>query len=349
MTREVGFLIFDNFQLLDAAGPISAFEIADRHASGAYRLHVLATRTGGVPSSAGAAMQAEALVSAPPLDTLIVAGGFGTYEAIRDPAILGFVRDAAHVCRRVASVCSGAFILAEAGLLDGRRATTHWSRSQHFARRYPKVRLEPDRIFVRDGAVWSSAGITAGIDLALALIADDLGEAIARQTAQQLVVYRRRPGGQSQFSALLEMEWPDGRFGPLLGWARERLGEPLTVERLAERAGMSPRNFARRFAEETGVTPARAMERLRVEAARDRVEGGAAPIDAIATSTGFGDPERMRRAFLRAFGQPPQALRRAARIADFGRASGAAFWQPFRHARDDLQAAAEIPSTAAGE
>ncbi len=313
MTREVGFLIFDNFQLLDAAGPISAFEIADRHAPGAYRLRVLAGRTGGVPSSAGATMQAEALASAPALDTLVVAGGFGTSEAMREPAILNFVRDAARACRRVASVCSGAFILAEAGLLDGRRATTHWSRSQLFARRYPKVRLEPDRIFVRDGAVWSSAGITAGIDLTLALIADDLGEPLARQTAQQLVVYRRRPGGQSQFSALLEMERPEGRFGPLLGWARERLGERLTVERLAERAGMSPRNFARRFAKETGVTPARAMERLRVEAARDRVEGGAAPIDAIAASTGFGDPERMRRAFLRAFGQPPQALRRAAR------------------------------------
>jgi transcriptional regulator GlxA family with amidase domain len=323
VTREVGFLIFDNFQLLDAAGPISAFEIADRHAPGAYRLHVLATRTGGVPSSAGATMHAESLASAPPLDTLVVAGGFGTYEAMRDGLIIAYVRQAASVCRRVASVCSGAFILAEVGLLDGRRATTHWSSSQLFARHYPKVRLELDRIFVRDGAVWSSAGITAGIDLALALIADDLGEAVAQQTARQLVVYRRRPGGQSQFSALLEMERPDGRFGPLLGWARERLGESLTVERLAERAGMSPRNFARRFAEETGVTPARAIERLRVEAARDRVEGDAAPIDAIAASTGFGDPERMRRAFVRAFGQPPQALRRAAR-ADGRRASGEA-------------------------
>ncbi len=268
-----------------------------------------------MPSSAGASLQAEALASAPPLDTLVVAGGDGTYAAIRDAAILGFVRETARACRRVASVCSGAFILAEAGLLDGRRATTHWSRSQHFAKRYPKVRLEPDRIFVRDGSVWSSAGITAGIDLALALIADDLGEDVARRTAQQLVVYRRRPGGQSQFSALLEMERSDGRFGALLGWARERLGEPLTIERLADRAGMSPRNFARRFTEETGVTPARAMERLRVEAARERIEGGAAPIDVIAAETGFVDPERMRRAFLRAFGQPPQALRRAARAA----------------------------------
>ena len=315
MTREIGFLVFDNFQLLDAAGPISAFEIATRDSSGPYRLHVLATRTGGVPSSAGVSVQASSLASAPLLDTLLIAGGEGTYEAIHEPAILGFVREAARVCRRIASVCSGTFILAEAGLLDDRRATTHWSRSRQFAKRYPKVRLEPDRIFIRDGAVWSSAGITAGIDLALALIADDLGEDIARRTAQQLVVYRRRPGGQSQFSALLEMERPEGRFGPLLGWARERLFEELTVERLADHAGMSPRTFARRFVEEIGVTPARAIERLRVDAARERVEGGLAPIEGVAAATGFGDPERMRRAFLRAFGQPPQALRRAARTS----------------------------------
>jgi transcriptional regulator GlxA family with amidase domain len=315
LTREIGFLLFDRFQLLDAAGPISAFEIGGRYASGAYRLHVLAARAGGVISSAGIAMQAAAFASAPTLDTLVVAGGDGTYEAIHEAPLVEFVRSAGRGCRRVASVCSGAFLLAEAGLLDGRRATTHWSRSQLFARRYPKIRLEPDRIFVRDGPVWSSAGITAGIDLALALIADDLGEDVARKTAQQLVVYRRRPGGQSQFSALLEMERPDGRFGSLLGWARDRLGEPLTVERLADRAGMSPRNFARRFAEETGVTPARAVERLRTEAARERVEAGSVPIDVIAAATGFGDPERMRRAFMRAFGQPPQALRRAARAA----------------------------------
>jgi transcriptional regulator GlxA family with amidase domain len=274
----------------------------------------MAAKTAGpIASSSGATMTAVAFAKAPRFDTLVVAGGLGTYEALKDEAILAYCREAARDCRRVASVCSGAFLIAEAGLLADKRATTHWSRSRQFARRYPDVRLEPDRIFVRDGQVWSSAGITAGVDLALALIAEDLGEPIARRVAQQLVVYRRRPGGQSQFSALLEMERPDGRFGPLLGWARERLGEPLTVDRLAERAAMSPRNFARRFAEETGVTPARAVERLRVEAARDRVEGSHRPIDAIAFETGFGDPERMRRAFLRAYGQPPQALRRAAR------------------------------------
>ena len=198
-------------------------------------------------------------------------------------------------------------------MLDGRRATTHWARAAELARAYPRVHVEPDRIFIRDGDVWTSAGITAGIDLALALVADDLGEAVARRAAQQLVVYHRRPGGQSQFSALLETDRPGSRFSPLLAWARERLDESLPVERLADCAAMSPRHFARAFAAETGMTPAKAIERLRLEAARERVESGAEPIEGVAAHTGFGDPERMRRAFIRAFGQPPQALRRAAK------------------------------------
>jgi transcriptional regulator GlxA family with amidase domain len=228
--------------------------------------------------------------------------------------MLDYVRAAAAHTSRLASVCSGAILLAQAGLLDGRSATTHWSRTAQFARRYPKVRLEPDRIFTRDGSIWTSAGITAGIDLCLALIAVDLGEAIARKTAQQMVVYRQRPGGQSQFSALLEIERRDGRFAPLLGWMREHLGENLTVDVLAAQTAMSPRNFARRFVQETGVTPARAVERLRTEAAREIVETRLTPMDRIAEQAGFGDVERMRCAFLRAFGQPPQALRRAARV-----------------------------------
>ncbi|HRD29647.1 MAG TPA: helix-turn-helix domain-containing protein, partial [Caulobacter sp.] len=191
-----------------------------------------------------------------------------------------------------------------------KRATTHWNRSKDFARRYPKVKLEPDRIWVRDGAVWTSAGITAGIDLALALIAEDLGEDIARKTAQQLVVYHRRPGGQSQFSALLELE-AGGRFDSLMAWARESLRHPLTVAELADRAGMSERNFARAFAAATGFTPAKAIERLRVEAARTLLDSQPLQVEDVALETGFGDAERMRRAFIRAFGQPPQALRRA--------------------------------------
>ena len=175
------------------------------------------------------------------------------------------------------------------------------------------MKLDADRIFIRDGEVWTSAGITAGIDLALALIEDDLGAEIARGVAQQLVVHQRRPGGQSQFSALSEMGGRSGRFAELMDWMRAHLAEPLPVERLADQAAMSPRNFARAFAADTGTTPAKAVERLRLEAARTAVETSHAPIDRVAEGVGFGDPERMRRAFLRAFGQPPQALRRSAR------------------------------------
>ena len=182
------------------------------------------------------------------------------------------------------------------------------------ARAYPKVHIEPDRIFIRDRAIWTSAGVTAGIDLALALVADDLGEEVAKRAAQQLVVYYRRPGGQSQFSALLDADRPGSRFSPVLAWARERLSERLSVDRLADHAALSPRHFARAFAAETGMTPAKAIERLRLEAARELVESGAEPIEGVAACTGFGDPERMRRAFIRAFGQPPQALRRTAKI-----------------------------------
>jgi transcriptional regulator GlxA family with amidase domain len=313
MPRTVAVLIFPQFQLLDAAGPITVFEAAGRDAAPpAYRLRVMAHAAGPVASSCGVPLVAEPLIEGA-LDTLIVAGGWGTRNISACAQTLAYVRAAAARARRTASVCSGAFILAAAGLLDGRRATTHWARAAEFARAYPQVRVEPDRIFIRDGTTWTSAGITAGIDLALALVADDLGEAVAKRAAQQLVVYHRRPGGQSQFSALLEADRPDSRFSPLLAWARERLNERLSVERLAERAAMSPRHFARAFAADTGITPAKAIQRLRLEAARDEIESGAAPIERVAAHTGFGDPERMRRAFLRAFGQPPQALRRAAK------------------------------------
>ena len=313
MIRTVDVVIFPGFQILDATGPIAVFEIAERYAPSSYALSVTATDPGPVASSAGVALTAGPL-SEGPVDTVLVAGGEGTRQAFVCPRLRAWLVAAAARARRTASVCSGAFILAEAGLLDGRAATTHWARSLDFARRYPDVDLRPDRIFVRDGNLWTSAGITAGIDLALALVADDLGEAIARSTAQQLVVHHRRPGGQSQFSALVELGGQAGRFADLMAWARERLDEPLSVERLAERAAMSPRNFARAFAAETGVTPAKAVERLRLEAARLRVEATAEPVERVAEAAGFGDAERMRRAFIRAFGQPPQALRRVARV-----------------------------------
>ncbi|MDO8295504.1 MAG: GlxA family transcriptional regulator [Caulobacter sp.] len=312
--RTIGVLIFPDFQLLDAAGPIGAFEIAGRFVPGTYGIVVLSRDGGPVASSSGVTLNSTAFASAGRLDTLLVSGGEGTRGEAICEATLAFVRATAATVRRTASVCSGAYVLAQAGLLDGRRATTHWNRTADFARRFPKVKLEPDRIWVRDGAVWSSAGITAGIDLALALVAEDLGEDIARKTAQQLVVYHRRPGGQSQFSAMLELE-AGGRFDAVTAWARENLRNPLTVAELADRAGMSERNFARAFAAQTGFTPAKAIERLRVEAARALLDSQPLQVEDVALETGFGDAERMRRAFIRAFGQPPQALRRGARAA----------------------------------
>jgi transcriptional regulator GlxA family with amidase domain len=313
MSRTIAIVLFPGFQILDATGPLSAFDIASRFAPGAYTVRLVAARAGAVASSAGAALVAEAFPPRPHVHTVMVSGGDGVLAAARDRRLLRFVGAASRRAERVASVCSGTAVLATLGLLDGKRATTHWNRGADFARRFPAVRFEPDRIFVKDGRLWTSAGITAGIDMALAMIAADLGEKIARATARQLVVYYRRPGGQSQFSALLALDRPDGRFGTLLGWARENLETPLGVEQLADQAGMSPRNFARLFLRETGVTPARAIERIRVEVARERIEAGPDPIDRIARHCGFGGPERMRRAFLRRFGQPPQTLRRVAR------------------------------------
>ena len=308
----IGILVFDDFQILDATGPIAVFEIAYRLQRKRAPITVFAKSAGAVRSSAGVEICAKSFARAQP-DTLIIAGGEGT----RTPAIckdtLAFVRKVAHRGHRVASVCSGTYILAEAGLLDGKRATTHWRQTRDFLQKYPKVRLEADQIYVQDGNIWSSAGITAGIDLSLAMIADEFGEELAQATAKQLVVYHRRSGGQSQFSALLELKAPSGRFKPLLAWAREHLDEDLTVERLAEKANLSPRHFSRSFAAETGVSPSKAVERLRVEVARARVQSGAEPIERIAEVAGFGDAERMRRAFVRTFGQPPQSLRRAAR------------------------------------
>jgi transcriptional regulator GlxA family with amidase domain len=309
----IGVLIFPNFQILDAAGPISVFEIAARLAGAAPSIKTLAITPGPVRSSSGVEFFARGIKPSAAISTLIVAGGEGVREATQCARTLAFVRAMVKRGVRVASVCSGAYILAEAGLLDGRRATTHWRRTRHFLSTYPKVKLEPDQIFVRDGDIWSSAGISAGIDLALALVAEDYGDEIAQETARQLVLYHRRSGGQSQFSSLLELKAPSGRFAPLLAWAREHLEAPLTVEDLAEQAGMSSRHFARAFIAETGTTPSKAVERLRIEVARQRVQSSSEAIERVAQSTGFRDPERMRRAFIRAFGQPPQSLRRAAR------------------------------------
>jgi len=311
----IGFLIFPEFQLLDAAGPISVFEIARRHVPHAPGVITIAAKAGAVRSSSGTEMLARSLRSASSVTTLFVAGGEGVAAAARCKTTIAFIQRLARRGVRMASVCSGTYLLAEAGLLDGRCATTHWSCTRDFTGRYPNIRLEPDQIFTRDGHVWTSAGITAGIDLALAMIGEDHGEEISQAAARQLVLYQRRGGGQSQFSTLLELKTPNGRFASLLSWVRENLDAQLTVDALAERAGLSARHFVRSFIAETGSTPTKAVERLRVEVARERVQSSGEAIEHVAQSTGFRDPERMRRAFIRAFGHPPQSLRRSARSA----------------------------------
>ncbi len=319
MPRSIAMILFPGFQILDVTGPVAAFEIAGRFTPDAYHLTLLAAEGGPVVASAGIALQAWPLSGAGSFDTVLVAGGDGSRKAMHDPLLCEFLRRSAGQARRLGSICSGAYLLAAAGLLDGRRATTHWRRAPDLAARFPRVDVTVDAIFVVDGPVWTSAGITAGIDLALAMIAEDLGEETARAVAREMVVYYRRPGGQSQFSALLELDCGDDRYSELLGWIRENLAARLTVEDLADRAGMSPRNFSRAFARALGQSPAKVVERLRIEAARDLVESGALPIERIAVQVGFHDPERMRRAFLRAFGHPPQAMRRLAQGQAAGR------------------------------
>lgn len=309
MARHVAFLIYPGFQLLDAAGPIAAFEIAERYQRGSYDLRVIAVEPGLVRSSAGASIHARSLGRAQAVDTLVVAGGDGSHAASLCPRTSRYLKTCAAHARRTTSVCSGAYLLAAAGLLDGKSATTHWSCTIDFTRRFPKVSLDPDRIFVKEGSIWTSAGITAGIDLSLALIEEDLGESIARQTAQQLVVYYRRPGGQSQFSALLGLGRANGRFAALLDHVRSNLHTPHSVASLSEYACMSSRNFSRAFQAETGTSPAKAVERLRAETARGALGSPGRSVQDVARSCGFGTAERMRRTFLRVFGVTPSTVK----------------------------------------
>jgi transcriptional regulator GlxA family with amidase domain len=290
---------------------ISVFEFANLTADKPlYDIHVLAERGGPVRSSVGLSIEAEPFAD-PAFDTLIVGGG--TSIEVSSPGLLAFVRAALCASRRVAGICTGAFVLAEAGILDGRRVTTHWFHARALQSRFPNAKVEEDRIFIIDGPVWTSAGMTAGIDLALAMVERDLGLELARRVARKLVVYHRRAGGQSQFSALLELEPKSDRIQSALAYAKHNLQRPLSVDQLAEAAHLSPRQFSRIFRAETGQSPAKAVENLRVEAARLMMEQGRHPIDIVARDTGFADRERMRRAFLRAFGQPPQTIRRNTR------------------------------------
>jgi transcriptional regulator GlxA family with amidase domain len=310
MTRTIGFLLYPGFQLLDMAGPLCAFEWAGRlGGKSAYRIQMVSVQGGPVRNSSGISVETTTL-RRKSFDTLIVVGGARWPLKRSDIAAIKY---ASAKAKRLTSVCTGAFILAQCGLLDGLRVTTHWHRAAELQREYSAVRVESNAIFIKDGRVWTSAGITAGIDLALALIEEDYGASIALGVSQELVVYYRRPGGQSQFSAMSELAPESDRIRVALSYAREHLAESLSVERLAEVACLSSRQFGRLFKAETGETPAKAVERLRAEIARERVENDAEPVESIAAAVGFSDPERMRRTFLRLYGEPPQSLRRKAR------------------------------------
>jgi len=315
--RSIVIVAFDQALLLDIAGPLQTFATAGDLAAEAglgrpYRVSVVSPRGGPVATSSGLQLMSAPVASlhGKAIDTLIVPGGRGARQDPAQPGLAAWVARRAGGARRVCSVCTGAFLLAAAGLLDGRRATTHWAHCARLQELHPRVTVEADPIFVRDGQVWTSAGVTAGIDLALALVEEDLGRALALRVARQLVVFLKRPGGQSQFSALLESQASDdGSFERLHQWMAGHLADDLRVETLAARVGMSPRNFARVYAQRLGTTPAKAVERLRLEAARRALEESAVPIERVARDCGFGDEERMRRAFLRQLGVPPRQYR----------------------------------------
>jgi len=308
VVHTVGLVVFPNFQALGlAVGAV--FEYANRlRGELAYQFRLVSEEGGPVMTSQSFSVNTDRLRDAT-YDTLIV-GGDNDCQ-LPSESLLEYLRTAPSRSRRVASICTGAFVLAAAGLLDGKRATTHWLHVQELRKQYPNVQVDEDRIFVVDGDIWTSAGMTAGVDLALAIVEKDFGLETARMVARKLVVYQRRGGGQSQFSALLELDAKSDRVQMVLAYARENLSGDLSNESLAEVARLSPRQFSRVFSEETGQSPAKANERLRVEAARLLMETTRHPIEVIARETGFGDRERMRQAFLRAFGQSPQAIQRA--------------------------------------
>lgn len=310
--RLITFIVYPGYSPM-ALAAVSVFETANVVTGGArpYGFRFMSEHGGSVSTSAGLRIETEPLNDAPG-DTLVIGGGAAAMEP-QSGALIDFVRTSAPSYRRVAAICTGAFVLADAGLLDGRRATTHWVHARELQRRVRSAKVDEDRIFVNDGPIWTSAGMTAGIDLSIALVEADLGSEIAKSVARKLVLYHRRGGGQSQFSSLLELAPKSDRIQSALAHAREHLHTPLTVPQLAEAAHLSPRQFSRAFRSETGQSPAKAIEALRVETARDLMEQSRHPIDVIARQTGFSDRNQMRRAFLRAFGQPPQALRRHAR------------------------------------
>jgi transcriptional regulator GlxA family with amidase domain len=317
--RRTAIVVYPGVQTLDVAGPLEVFAGAQQliEATGredpGYELRVASTDGAPVRSSSGLELVPDASLAdlSFDLDTLVIAGGNGHAAAAEDETLIEWITRVAPRARRTASVCTGAFLLARAGLLDGRRATTHWAWAEELARRHPDVDVDADPIFLRDGPIWTSAGVTAGMDLALALVEEDLDRDAALTIARHLVLFLRRPGNQSQFSATLAAQEPDRE--PLREAQRlvvEDLAAPHTVEEMAARANMSPRHFARAFRAETGVTPARYVQRVRLEAARRRLEENDEPVARIAADCGFGTPETMRRSFLRALGVSPAEYRR---------------------------------------
>lgn len=317
--RNVVIVVYPGVQSLDLTGPLEVFVGAQQLIAATGRVErgyrVTVASLDGLPLRTSGGLEivpAASLAETPgPIDTLIVAGGAGSAQASAEEALLAWLAAAAPSARRVASVCTGAFVLAAAGLLDGRRASTHWASAAELARRYPAVKVDPEPIYLRDGPVWTSAGVTAGMDLALALVEEDLDREAALTIARHLVLFLRRPGNQSQFSATLAAQQPEREpLRDVQRYALEHVGEDLSVQALAARAHMSPRNFARAFTAETGITPGRYVERVRLEAARRALEDTARPIATVAAICGFGTAETMRRTFIRALGVAPAEYRR---------------------------------------
>jgi transcriptional regulator GlxA family with amidase domain len=261
-SRHVAFFVYPGFVLLDLSGPLEAFSVALSLAPGSYRLSVMSLEGGEVESSTCLRVMSQSAV-ADPIDTFVVVGDFGLANSAVSPETIGFIRAASAGARRTASVCMGAFLLAASGLLDGRRATTHWRYAAKLQAMYPSIRVDGDRIFFNEADVWTSAGMTAGIDMALAMLEEDLGREMSRAVARLMVVYYRRPGGQLQHSSLLDLDPAQDRVRRVLSFAREHLSESLSVERLADVAHMSVRQFSRALPAATGMTPAKAIERLR--------------------------------------------------------------------------------------
>lgn len=314
--HRIGFLLADGFQTMALAGQ-AVFEVANMELGEPfYAIDTWSARGGEVRSSLGMTVSTRPLSAARGrIDSWLVGGVLDPRRDHAEAAVLRFLRREATRARRIAGICTGGFVLAEAGLLDGRRATTHWAFAADMQQRHPAIQLEADRIFVVDGPFWTSAGMTAGLDLALGMVEEDLGADVARSVAHQLVMHQRRSGGQSQHSEMLELAPKSDRIQASLDYAQRHLSRPLDVEELAGVAHLSPRQFSRVFAAETGQSPAKAIERLRTEAARLMIERSRHPLEVVARETGFRDRRHLREAFLRVFGVPPQAMRREARAS----------------------------------